>query len=163
MPAEALYWVPGLGAYRLALMARPRGGEWLRDEIRYWHNAHVKTVVSCLTKEEVSDLVLGEEPALCAEFGIRFRAFPIADRGTPTSGRDFAILLHELQAALELGQGVAIHCRAGIGRSGLVAGCLLHKLGIPFAEIFPRLTQARGVVVPDTAAQIAWVRQFTEI
>ena len=31
-----LYWIPGPWLGRLAIMPRPRGGDWLEDEIRSW-------------------------------------------------------------------------------------------------------------------------------
>jgi protein tyrosine/serine phosphatase len=55
---------------------------------------------------------------------------------------------------------VAIHCRAGIGRTGLVAGCLLHLLQVPYEDIFHLLSRSRGLAVPDTAAQVEWVAKY---
>jgi protein-tyrosine phosphatase len=69
-------------------------------------------------------------------------------------------LLGQLHSELVQGKVVAIHCRAGIGRTGLVAGCLLHMLGIPGKEVFHMLSRSRGVAVPDTAAQVEWVERF---
>lgn len=37
---------------RLAISARPRGGDWLPDEIRAWLRAGIDTVVSLLTATE---------------------------------------------------------------------------------------------------------------
>jgi protein-tyrosine phosphatase len=156
----SLHWVSGIDPHRLALMARPRGGEWLREEVAAWHNAKVNSVVSLLEPHEVRELELKAEPSLCAEHGIEFRSFPIADRGTPSSARELASLLTQLRSELVRGKVVAIHCRAGIGRTGLVAGCLLHMLGVPGAEIFHVLSHSRGVAVPDTSAQAEWVERF---
>ena len=55
---------------------------------------------------------------------------------------------------------VGIHCRAGIGRSGLVAACVLSELGTRTDALFPMLSKARRVSVPDTPEQEAWVRAF---
>lgn len=160
MLEPSLHWVAGIGPYRLALMARPRGGDWLRDEVGAWRNAGIKSVTSLLEAPEVRDLDLRAEPALCAEHGITFRSFPIPDRGTPSSAHELSAVLAQLHAELLQGHAVAIHCRAGIGRTGLVAGCLLHLLQVPYEDIFHLLSRSRGLAVPDTAAQAEWVERF---
>jgi protein-tyrosine phosphatase len=69
-------------------------------------------------------------------------------------------LLDQLHSEILQGKAVAIHCRAGIGRTGLVAGCLLHLLGVPGKDIFRVLSRSRGVAVPDTAEQAEWVERY---
>lgn len=49
--------------------------------------------------------------------------------------------------ALELGEGVLVHCAGGIGRTGTVIGCLLSSLGWPpqiVIDYLDQLNQARG-------------------
>lgn len=156
-----IYWIKGLEPIRLGLMARPRAGDWLQDEIVGWSQAGVGTVLSLLEPHEVRELALIQERQLCEAQGIEFLSFPIKDRGIPMSMRDTEALIDGLVARLRDGVGVAVHCRAGIGRTGLVAGCILSKLGVPFPEIFPLLTLTRGVPVPDTQGQIDCVDGFT--
>lgn len=158
----AIYWVSRLERYRLALMPRPIGGEWLADEIAGWRDAGIDSVVSLLEQQEIHELELEKEELLCNALGIYFRSFPIQDRGTPSSIQDVSSLLGELYTELIAGRGVAIHCRAGIGRTGLITGCLLHVLGVPHHEIFPLLSQARGVPVPDTPEQETWLKHFVQ-
>jgi hypothetical protein len=69
----------------LAIMPRPRAGEWLEDEVTSWHREGIRTVVSLLEVPEIAELGLLEEPRLCASQGIEFISFPIPDRGVPTS------------------------------------------------------------------------------
>ena len=47
-----LYWVDGPWLGKLALAARPRGGDWLEDEMANWRRAGIDTVLSLLTPEE---------------------------------------------------------------------------------------------------------------
>jgi protein-tyrosine phosphatase len=155
-----LYWIREVAPMRLAQMARPRSGDWLPDEISGWQFAGINAVVSLLESHEVQDLGLVDEPSLCASREIDFLSFPIPDRGTPSSLRDTSVPAEELVNRLRREQGVAIHCRAGIGRSGLISACVLLRLGVSFAEVFPMLSRARKVAVPDTSAQIEWVRRF---
>lgn len=161
MFTTSVHWVTGIEPHRLALMSRPRGGERLREEVAAWRAAGINTVVSLLEAHEVRELELIAESALCSEHGIEFRSFPITDRGTPGSTKAVSALLAELHAQLLASKAVAIHCRAGIGRTGLVAGCLLHLLRVPSEDIFHLLSRSRGVSVPDTSAQAAWVERYS--
>lgn len=163
MSKPLFYWIRQLEPLRLAMMPRPRGGEWLEEEVIGWRSADINTVVSLLEEHEIRDLELLRERPLCIAAGIRYRAFPIADRHVPASTRDFHLLLDELREDLLRGRSVAIHCRAGIGRTGLVAGCLLHLLDFSYEKIFPLLSATRGVAVPDTPEQVAWVEQFVQL
>ena len=155
-----IHWVKGIEPHRLGLMARPRGGESLHEEVAAWRNASVGLVVSLLEPHEVRELELKAEPTLCLEQSIEFRHFPVPDRGVPQSIRETSILVAALHTKLVQGKAVVIHCRAGIGRTGLVAGCILHKLRIPRTEIFHLLSRSRGLAMPDTSAQVEWVEKF---
>ncbi|HTD90834.1 MAG TPA: hypothetical protein VK663_09235 [Burkholderiales bacterium] len=157
-----LYWIREVAPLRLAQMARPRSGDWLPDEIAGWQRAGITTVVSLLERREVDELDLKEEPLLCANRGIDFLTLPIVDRGTPHSYGDTSALVDELVARLQRDEGVGIHCRAGIGRSGLLCACVLVRLGVSIANVFPMLSRARKVTVPDTTGQIEWVKYFAD-
>ena len=156
-----IHWVKGIEPHRLGLMARPSGGESLHDEVAAWKNASTALVVSLLEAHEIRELELKAEPALCAGQGIEFRHFPIPDRGVPQSVREASALVDELHSNLIQGKAVAVHCRAGIGRTGVVAACILHKLRIQRTEIFHLLSRSRGLAMPDTSAQVEWVEKFS--
>jgi len=143
-------------------MPRPRGGDWLEDEIRAWGAAGVETVVSALENDEITELDLVEEAALCNTNGIEFKNFPIQDRGIPSSLGAVAELLRGLEKKLAQGNTVAIHCRQGIGRASLLAAGLLVLSGTSVADAFQRIESARGRAVPDTVEQQQWVASFAK-
>lgn len=155
-----VYWLRELEVVRLAIMPRPRSGEWLTDEIAGWNRLGVKTVVSLLEPHEVRELELADEESLCLAANLKFVSFPIPDRGVPINVVEFARLVVEIEQRLRSGESVAVHCRAGIGRSGLLGACVLYAFGVDPNSAFGMLSRARGVTVPDTDAQIAWVREY---
>jgi protein-tyrosine phosphatase len=114
-------------------------------------------VVSLLESEEARDLALQEEKREVEAAGIQYESFPIVDRGVPDSVSTMVHVLEEVKQELVAGRNVAVHCRQGIGRSGLVAAGLLMVSGISAAEALGMVRLARGVDVPETAQQRAWV------
>src|SRR4051812_19402842 len=60
-----IYWIPTPTPGRLAVMPRPRGGDWLEDEVRSWRAEGVDIAVSLLTPDETRDLDLEIEVAIC--------------------------------------------------------------------------------------------------
>jgi protein-tyrosine phosphatase len=155
-----LYWIEGPWPGKLAIMPRPRGGDWLEDEVVSWRRAGVDVVVSALTGEEITELDLAREAQWCAANGVEFVAFPITDRGVPEERKAAAELIRRLEGLLRAGQRVAIHCRQGVGRAAVLAACLLASAGVGPDVGFARIEAARGRPVPDTPEQRAWVVRF---
>jgi protein-tyrosine phosphatase len=156
----SIYWLDVPKAWRLATMPRPRAGDWLLDEIAGWRAESIDIVVSLLEQHEVVELELQQEPESCQAAGIEFISFPIPDRSVPASMTGTERLVRTLSAAVAIGKAVAIHCRAGIGRSSLIAACVLVRNGYDVDSAFEVIAKARGVEVPDTQAQRAWVSTF---
>jgi ADP-ribosylglycohydrolase len=68
------------------------------------------------------------QPLLAAARGGEQAAYlrrPIRDHGVPQSEAGMRLILDTLDRALAEGRSVYLHCRAGIGRTNLVAGCWL--------------------------------------
>ncbi|HTK12033.1 MAG TPA: dual specificity protein phosphatase family protein [Ktedonobacteraceae bacterium] len=158
-----LYSIQQLPAGRVSVMARPRGGDWLLDEIRALHMAGVDVLVSLLTAPEVQDLDLTEEEALCQQQTIAYFSFPIPDFHVPPFSTSTFRFLQQLNTYLAEGKHVAIHCRQGLGRSVLMAASLLVLNNIVPEEAFDLLSQTRGYSVPETEEQKAWVVAFSHL
>lgn len=133
-------------------MARPRGNDWLEDEMAALKDHGVDVLVCALTGPELDELGLTDEPAAAAAAGLQFVALPIPDRAVPDRT---AILpaLHGLTERLCGGAHVVTHCRAGIGRSSLLAASLLILGGVDPDTAWDHVERARGLAVPDTAEQ----------
>jgi protein-tyrosine phosphatase len=132
MKAE-IYWVDAALAGRLAIMPRPRGGEWLEDEMRSLQRDGVEILISLLTHDEEVELDLLAESAACKKAGIELRSLPIRDRAVPNM-KSAGPLVRALAKELQAGRGIAIHCRAGIGRSATIAAAILSETGMALGD-----------------------------
>jgi len=65
-----IHWISGVEPGRLGIMPRPRGGDWLEDEIQSLKRSGVEAVVSLLERQEIIELDIAEEQVLCEANGI---------------------------------------------------------------------------------------------
>jgi ADP-ribosyl-[dinitrogen reductase] hydrolase len=161
LPLSNCYWVlPG----QLLAGEHPGGSTAAatRARLRRLLEAGVSCFVDLTQRDELppydADLPLGVE---------YFRK-PIPDHGIPQQPGQMAELLDCLHDALRSGRLVYLHCRAGIGRTGTVAGCLLVESGLAgdaaVGEL-NRLWQQSGRAalwpqVPETPEQTEYVRRW---
>jgi protein-tyrosine phosphatase len=154
-----VYSVRTAAPNRIAIVARPRGGDWLCDELSALAGEGVDVLVSMLTEEESRELGLESESENCKAAAITFINLPISDRSVP-SDRDY--FLHTVELLSQLvreGRFVAVHCRASIGRSSVLAVAVLMRLGWEVNAAFDAVESARGCSIPDTPEQRRWVIQ----
>lgn len=163
MIGTQLYWVEGPWPGKVALAARPRGGDWLEDEIIAWKRNGADVVLSLLTNEEELDLDLANEATTVRGQRMEFLSLPIPDRQVPYSETEVAAILDALDSALSAARNVVIHCRQGMGRSGLVAACLLASKGLDSRSAVKKVSAARGIEVPETREQRAWIDHYAAI
>jgi protein-tyrosine phosphatase len=158
-----LHWINGPWPGKLAVAARPRGGEWLADEITSWKRQGVGAVLSLLTPPEEKDLDLAGEGKIVQSQGLQFISFPILDRQVPNSQTAMALVLERASNTLANGTNLVVHCRQGIGRSGLVAVCLFTNAGLSPGAAIELVSAARGVAIPETTEQREWIDRYAAV
>jgi protein-tyrosine phosphatase len=151
-----IYWI----TEQLAIMPRPRGGDWLEDEIESLKQQGITAVASLLEPEEITELDLTQEELFCGSKGLKFISFSIPDRQTPDSFEETEIFLRQLKSWLSQNEKIAIHCRQGVGRSSLIAALLIAVDEVSVDEAFAKIQTARKCAVPDTPQQKDWVKTF---
>jgi protein-tyrosine phosphatase len=159
---QTVYWIAVDAAGRLGTMARPRGGEWLADDLAALRDAGVDTLVTLLTEPERDELELAELPGCCRACGLEWKTLPIPDLDVPPLNAATVAFVAHIAEGLRAGRQIVIHCRQGIGRSSLIAASALAMLDVAPSHAFEQIGAARGRPVPDTDAQRAWVARFAE-
>jgi len=160
-PIPNSYWVePG----RMLAGEHPDGGSEhaTRARIEALLGAGVRCFMNLTEPDELPDYS-GLLPA-----GIAYHAFPLPDHSVPRSAQQMRAIQDTLGELLAADTPVYVHCRAGIGRTGITVGCYLREQGETpegaLAEL-NRLWQqnaraARWPAVPETAEQehfmLAW-------
>jgi protein-tyrosine phosphatase len=156
-----LFWINQYHHGNLAIMPAPHVAERIEDTILGWRTDGIDCVVSLLEPSEIPALNAAESE-LCREFGIEFLSFPIRDKTVPRSLEAFAGIVGQVAERIASGHSVAIHCRAGIGRSTTLAASVLIWLGVDAEVALDMIANARGLEVPETEAQRQWILQFPE-
>jgi protein-tyrosine phosphatase len=154
------YWIKK-EAIRLGIIPRPRGQDWLAEDISFLKRAGVDVVVSALTPTETEEWGLVDESRCCHDNGVKFLSFPIGDRSVPASLSEFDGLIDSVTEYLSEGKAVVIHCWGGVGRSSVIAACVLVRYGLSADDAFRRIEESRGRQVPDTAEQRQWVERYS--
>lgn len=147
-----LFTIRRTGPGTLSTMARPRGGDWLEDEMTGLVAAGVRVLVSLLSDAENSELGLSAEAATAQAAGLVYYRLPTPDRHVPGQAASLA-LAGKLRSHLAEGASVAIHCRNGIGRASTLAAAVLVLEGTEPRQAWTLIAAARGMNVPDTEAQ----------
>lgn len=161
MKAE-IYWTKESLPGRIALGARPRGGEWLEDEVSAWAEAGIDVIVSLLTKDEIISFGLEREGEICESKGLSFFSFPVIDRSVPASRQVLLEFLNKLKLLLLKGKNIGFHCRQSIGRAPLLAAALMILFGVEPDSAYRQLSEARGFQVPETEEQRTWTEDFAK-
>lgn len=157
-----IFWTNERFPGRIALLARPRGGDWLENEVTAWADNGINVVVSMLEESEIREFELQREAEWCVANNIEFLSFPVADRGVPALNKRLLTLTSELRTAILAGKSIGIHCRQSRGRAPLLAAALMTLFGVEPVDALRQLSLARGLEVPETTEQMEWVKNFAD-
>jgi len=160
MPEQGnpFFTIDHIGRGFLAIMPQPGLPQDLATTVGLLAQQDVQLVVSLLQPDEVELLDLQDEAKLVEAESMRFLSYPITDMSLPAAIDDFARVSLNLYQQIGAGINTVIHCRAGIGRSGLLAAAVLVHAGRGVSDAFARVSLGRGRRVPETAAQGDWLQ-----
>ena len=103
----------------------------LPDALKTLQAAGADAVVTMMPDAELGEFKADAMPAECAALGLVWFHLPVEDDCAPEAPFAAAFASHktDLLARLAAGQTLAIHCRGGSGRTGLMAAILLLEAG----------------------------------
>jgi len=116
--------------------------------------------VVCLTPlAEVAELAPAYHAAVAGgRPSFRWQLLPMRNFGVPEDPVAFRGAVAEIAEALRRGDGVMLHCAAGIGRTGTTAACVLKALGLETDDAMSRVREAGSN--PQNAEQSGLVDWF---
>jgi protein-tyrosine phosphatase len=155
-----IFWIEGTPPPMLAVVLRPRGGDWLELELRNLQRGGIQTIVSLLEDDEASWLGLADEGPQARALGMGFLSYPIPDTQIPSDCVDFRHFVAGLVTRLRRGEPIGVHCRGSIGRSTVTVAAALIHLGWKPALALAAIQRARGCAVPDTEEQQRWILHY---
>jgi atypical dual specificity phosphatase len=122
------------------------------DELPVVHSDGVRAVVSLLNIP--SDALVYEAA------GFEFLCLPVPDGGAPTmeQAEEFVRFVTEQRAAA---RPVAVHCEAGLGRTGTMLATYLISQGDSAAAAIQRVRAVERVAI-ETSCQIHYLEQYAD-
>lgn len=133
-----------------------------QDLARLRQHYKAEWLITLLQAPELTHLHIPNLFPKTQDYEMQSRWFPIQDYHVPTSMQGLMELVHSILMLAEQGHTQIIHCRAGLGRTGLVASACLAARGYSAKEAFGHVRSARPGCV-ETAAQEAYVHEFAKV
>ncbi len=132
-------------------------GAWSRDldidlmRLRDPFGADV--LVTLLEEHEFELLCIPDLRRRAEALGIESLWLPMPDSYVPRSMAELGELVHDIVDHLRQGETVVVHCRGGLGRTGLVVASVLISFGIKPAAAISTVRAARPGAVENQAQE----------
>lgn len=106
--------------------------------------AGATAVVTLMTGPEMQKNHVETLAQQCAQLGLEWFHFPVEDEGAPPEGTEIWDRARaDLHQRLDNREAIAIHCKGGSGRTGVVAAQILMERGVPMQEAMEQIKVLR--------------------
>lgn len=143
--------------------AKGIAGDWERDlgtDLHYLRSEYgTDVLVSLIEEHELRTLQIEGLETAANQAGIALERFAIPDGGIPSSADAFVELIRRTVASVQEGKTVVIHCRGGLGRTGVLAATCLRAIGVEAELAIAIVRSARSGTI-ETTAQEDFVRRL---
>jgi ADP-ribosyl-[dinitrogen reductase] hydrolase len=143
---------------RIALCACPGPEPSLTGDLEALREWGARGLVSLIEDSEFETLGVQSLPDRLAALGMRWWHLPIRDMETPDARFEtrWEHAGAELKGLIAQGASIAVHCRGGLGRTGMIAARILVELGTEPAAAIAQVRKVRPGAI-ETRAQEAFV------
>jgi len=147
MPSHPLYpiTIPGQAGILLLTPCPGTASTNLESAIDDLKTANAKAVLTLMTEQELQQNHVEALPELCQKNGIEWFHLPVEDDDAPAqpfndAWQEYSSKVHQI---LDEGHAVAVHCKGGSGRTGLVVGQILLERGLQMADAIALVQSVR--------------------
>ncbi|PUD98980.1 MAG: protein phosphatase [Candidatus Sedimenticola endophacoides] len=107
-------------------------GVALQASIVQLRDAGASAVITMMPEDELQEAGVGELPAMVIRSGMQWFHMPVEDDAAPTETfqQRWQQQRSMIIALLDNGETIAVHCRGGSGRTGLMAAAIMGEQGI---------------------------------
>ncbi|KAA6184538.1 protein phosphatase [Thiohalocapsa marina] len=127
-------------------------GVGLAESIEQLRQAGADAVISMTPSDEMAQLKVAGLPEAVVQSGMRWLHFPVEDDAAPGPAFEQAwVANRDAVMALVAQQGaIAIHCRGGSGRTGLMAALILRESGMDGerADTLVKVLRPKALTLP---------------
>lgn len=169
LPIIESYWVEE-GHFLAGEYPGAYDPEQMRRRMDAFLESGIRTFIDLTQSHELPsyEAMLKEEARLYDVVTVYYR-FAIRDHGVP-SAQTMTLILDTIDAAIESGNPVYVHCWGGVGRTGTVVGCYLIRHGMSARQSLARVDELYKtrpkdyflVRSPETEEQCQFVRNWRE-
>lgn len=155
--------VPGSAAQLIFTPCPGSKGTSVDEALATLRAAGAEALITLMPAEELARNEATQLPQLCAERELEWFHLPVADEQVPLEDFDqaweqSAARINEL---LDVGKRIAIHCKGGSGRTGLIAARILINREVPRETAIASVQVLRPKAIQHPA-HLGWIGRFGE-
>ena len=136
-------------------------GTSLDEALATLKTAGANALITLMPEAELAANQASDLAELCAKHGLQWLHLPVADEQVPLDDFDAAWGRHRERILSLLADSgtLAIHCKGGSGRTGLIAARILVELGLARKAAVQRVQALRPKAIQHPA-HVSWLAQF---
>ena len=159
VPKTPPYLIHNVGSAALWMMPAPTFSGGLASTLKRCADLRISHLLSLIEPHEAQALGLEGLHSACLANDIELQRTPMVDRQPPESLDEFLNVSTRLYQCMSDGESVGIHCKSGIGRSGMHICALLGKLDFGLQDALKLIQLRRGLKAPNTSEQLDWLEE----
>lgn len=133
----------------------------LTSSVEQLKSAGADAIITLMYDQEMAENNAQQLPQVCQAAGLKWFQLPLPDNDAPNEDftKAFEKQRADIFAILNNKGTVAVHCKGGSGRTGLVIGLLMKCLGLSEQEVIEKVQTIRPKALQHPA-QLSFFKSF---